>query len=391
MESLHNTERNQVFNMYVWVVGKAIPTKKNNMLGSFEFEQAMMLANRGIKVVYIGLDFRPFHHIRKWGINKTTINSVPCYEYSLPIRPFPLLQRKVEYFFCRKLYGIIERENGMPDVIHVHFPSIINALVHREYQGKGSKIVATEHFTKVLTKDLSHIYVNNLKWFADNANAMLCVGAPLKQSIIDLTDTKKEILIVPNIVNHAFKYVPKKLSDKYIFIGIGRLVWVKRFDLMINAFATVFSKDDQVELRIVGGGNEYENLNKQIEMMGRGHQIHLLGVKTREETAYEIQQSDALICASNLETFGVPIIEAWACGKPAIGTDALGFLEYMRDELGVIVKANDENQMQEGIKAVYQRRNEYRSKEISDYANRCFGEEAIFSKLDKIYKTVIDK
>lgn len=375
--------------MYIWVIGKAIPRKENNMYGSFEFEQASMLARNGMKVIYIGLDFRPINHWRKWGVFQNEYENLTAYELSLPIRPLPFFQKNIEYLFIKRLYNRIEKKYGLPNLIHVHFPSIINASIHSDYQRKGVKIIATEHWTKVLTKNLSKIYFYNLEWFVKYADAMICVGEPLRKSIYELIDTKNEIAIVPNIINKEFRYKPSIKNKKYTFIGVGRLVPVKRFDLMIDAFSIAFSQNDPVELNIVGAGQEYINLKKQIEKLNRTKQIHLLGVKNREETAEEIQKSDALICASNLETFGVPVIEAWACGKPVISSDAIGFLECFDEYLGIIVKADDKEQLVNAMIELFDKRYTFDEKKISDFANLHFSEKAVFCRLNSIYDSIV--
>ena len=41
--------------MKIWVIGRGFPVKKNNMKGSFEFEQAQMLARHGNEVIYMAM------------------------------------------------------------------------------------------------------------------------------------------------------------------------------------------------------------------------------------------------------------------------------------------------------------------------------------------------
>ncbi len=372
--------------MYVWVIGKGIPTQKNNMYGSFEFEQAQMLYRHGVKVVYIGLDFRPIHRWRKWGVSRFEFDGMPAYELCLPIRPIPCIQNRVEFRFCEKLYQKIEEEHGIPNVIHVHFPALRSYLVHELYQKKGVKIVATEHWTQVQRKAVPKQFLDNLCWFAHNADAFACVGEPLKQSIKELTNTDNPIMVIPNIINSKFKYNKAVEDGKYKLLGVGRLAKVKRFDLMISAFAKAYADKPNVTLRIVGGGEEYDNLIRQVKALHLEDRVVLTGVKTRAETAEEVAQCDALVCASNFETFGVPVIEAWACGKPIIGTDALGFLEYMDDRLGFIVKADDEDQMVEAMKELYDKRTEFDGKWISEFAFEHFGEDAVAKQLTAIYE-----
>ena len=375
--------------MYVWVIGKAIPSKKNNMYGSFEFEQASMLAKHGVKVIYVGLDFRPFHRWRKWGMHREQFGEVCAYEFDLPIRPIPFFQNKIEQFFCRNLYRKIEREQGTPDLIHVHFPALRSYYIHEEYQKRGVKIFATEHWTQVQRKELPHWCRKNLNWFVGNADVFACVGEPLKESIIEYTGSNKEIMVIPNIINHEFRYIPQEPKEHFSFIGVGRLVQVKRFDLMIEAFARAFPNNKDIELVIAGGGEKYANLKKQIRGLGVEERIRLLGVLSRAETAQEVQKADALICASNFETFGVPIIEAWACGKPVIGTDALGFLEYMNEELGYIVEHDNLPQMIDAMKNLYERREQFDPAYISEFAVSHFGEDAVANQLIALYKSVM--
>lgn len=375
--------------MYAWVIGKAIPTKKNNMYGSFEFEQAAMLARYGIKVVYIGLDFRPMNHLRKWGMSQLKNTYFAAYEYSLPIRPFPFIQRKVELFFCRQLYHKVEEIHGLPDLIHVHFPAILNAPIHEEYQKRGVRIVATEHWSDVQTKALSKQYLTNLLWFVYHADAMLCVSKLLKKSILELADTSIKIRIVPNIIDQEFKYKSKARQKMFTFIGIGRLVHGKRFDLTINAFAKAFGDNKKVKLVIVGEGEEHDRLQKQIHNLDMAGRIYLLGVKNRAETAMELQKSDVLVCSSNLETFCVPIIEAWACGKPVITTDTVGVVEYVDRQLGIVVEANNEKQMIVAMKEMYSKYKSFDCGKIANFAIDHFGETTVSRQLIEIYNNVL--
>lgn len=375
--------------MYVWVVGKAIPSRKNNMYGSFEFEQALMLAKNGIKVVYIGLDFRPIHRWRKWGIHREQYGKMCAYELDLPIRPIPFFQNRIEQSFCVNLYRKIEQEHGTPNLIHVHFPAMRSYYAHEKYQKRGVKIIATEHWSQVQKKELPRWCSKNLSWFVENADVFVCVGELLKRSVVEYTGTNKELKVIPNVINHEFQYVPQEPNNKFTFVAVGRLIQAKRFDLMIEAFARAFPNKNDIELVIVGGGEEYTNLKKQIKNLGMEKRICLLGVLSHAETAKEVQMAQALVCASNFETFGVPIIEAWACGKPVIGTDALGLLEYMDKNLGVIVKANSEEQMVEALKEIYEKRDTFNGKQISQFAFKHFGENVILQNLLDIYREVL--
>ena len=53
----------------VWVVGRGIPSKKNGMLGNFEFEQAKILEKKGVEVVYFAISVRSAHNLASPGFS----------------------------------------------------------------------------------------------------------------------------------------------------------------------------------------------------------------------------------------------------------------------------------------------------------------------------------
>ncbi|MBR4580619.1 MAG: hypothetical protein IKO32_05235, partial [Lachnospiraceae bacterium] len=56
--------------MRIWVIGRGYPTKQNKLLGSFEFEQAKMLADHGNEVFYPTVSLYYPHQGKKVGFVK---------------------------------------------------------------------------------------------------------------------------------------------------------------------------------------------------------------------------------------------------------------------------------------------------------------------------------
>ena len=378
--------------MNVWVIGRGYPTRHNQVQGSFELEQARMLSKAGHKVTYLAVQFHPFNKIKKWGYCTWQENDITICTYSQFYAPERLylhlknFQRKKWLNFLQT----VEKQCGKPDVIHVHYPTMITEPdVILNYRSGGTKVVVTEHWTKALTGELKKHHVERMTKYADGADAFLCVGAPLKESVKKITNTKNEIYVVPNVVSDKFKYIKsqKNKKDRFEFIAVGRLVPVKQFDKILEAFANAFGeKQDSVKLTIVGGGDEIDKLRSLINKYKLENSVTLTGALTRDETAQRIISSDALICYSRLETFGVPVIEAWACGKPVIASDCLGFLEYWDKKLGVIVPWNDTNELITAMRNLYEQRENYDSEKIAEFATEHFSENAITTALMRFYQ-----
>ncbi len=377
--------------MKIWVIGRSYPEPKNDMKGSFEFEQAQLLAKKGNQVTYLAVVFHPFKRIKKWGYASWEENGIKVCTYSqfYALERMKLRWKWFQELRWRELLNLVEKEGGTPDVIHIHYPSMITEPdVILPYRNKGTRIVFTEHWTHVLTNELDSHERAQLTKYANEADTLICVGEPLKESLIHITGTGKTVNVVPNVVSSYFKPIYKnKSSSEFIFVVSGRIVPHKQFDGIIKAFASAFKGDDSKKLILIGGGKQLEYLKKLAKNSGVADQTEFTGVLSREEVAKRTAAADCLVCFSRLETFGVPVIEAWACGIPAIGTDSLGFLEYYNDSLGYIVRHDSVDELAKAMEKVAARKDSYSKEYISNFAKENFGGEAVYEMLIKAYNT----
>lgn len=373
--------------MRILVIGRDLPSKENNMLGSFEYEQAQMLAHAGYDVYYPFIDLRSARHWRKFGLIKKERDGVNIIGLNIPIgRALPAFIRNKLYLpLLRWQLKTIGKKYCVPDIVHIHYPSIFQYDVFLPLQKCGAKVVGTEHWSRVQNKSLSPQCLKNLNDFVESADAVCCVGESLKKSIMELTGTKKEITIVPNVVNAVFKPIQES-HNGFRFIASGRLAPVKQFDKIIEAFLNVFQGCADISLNLAGDGEEYFNLAEIIKRRDAENQVHLLGMVSRQRMAALIAESDALVVFSELETFCVPVIEAWTCGKPVITTTTTTiFADNPDGRLGVMVDWRDIKSLENAIRYIYDHYSEYDSEWITEYAKRNFSEEAICKQLIRIY------
>ena len=373
--------------MNIWVIGRSYPQKINNMQGSFELEQAKMLAKHGHKVSYIACVFHPFKKVNKWGSCCWQEDSVKIYIYSqiytiermkLHFEPFKLM-------VWNKLLSRVEAETGVPDVIHVHYPANITVASNiLNYQSQGAKVVCTEHWTQVLKKIIDNYERRQLAVYANRADAFLCVSPLLRNAVYDITETTRRLYVVPNIVNDIFKPIEKE-KVSFDFIAVGVLFPHKQFDKIIEAFAKQFRGKENIKLTIVGGGPEFDNLKNKAQALDVDKQVCLTGKLTREETADQVENADVLICYSNCETFGVPIIESWACGLPVIASTAVAVRDGWDDRLGVQVSPDDNVALQKSMKYVYDNIHRFDHTFIIQYAKEHYSEETVYNILMKYY------
>lgn len=102
-------------------------------------------------------------------------------------------------------------------------------------------------------------------------------------------------------------------------VAAGRLVPVKRFDLLIEAFALVAAERPDWTLRIYGKGEERERLRGLIDRLGLYNNVFLMGAVTPMEAEWVKGSIGA--ATSSFEPFGMTIVEAMRCGLPVVSTD----------------------------------------------------------------------
>lgn len=145
-----------------------------------------------------------------------------------------------------------------------------------------------------------------------------------------------------------------RLSEKNVYFGmIGRIDRKKRIELAIKALKLL--DDSTVQLLIIGEetpdtSDTYLNeLKKLISTLHLGDQVHFLGFQKDPSPFY--RAIDALIMASDFETFGMSTIESLAHNTPVIASNAGGSRELLtKFPFGSLFHAGDHLSLSEAMR-----------------------------------------
>lgn len=139
-------------------------------------------------------------------------------------------------------------------------------------------------------------------------------------------------------------------DNKNYFLYVGRLSKEKGIITLLNAMKNL----PDIELHIVGKGEEEENIKNEINRLNLKN-IKLLGYKSGDELKNEYKNCIASVVPSTaFEMFGLIIIEAFRYGKPVIGTDIGGIAKIIdHDKNGFLVPVDNTKDLTEAINKLY--------------------------------------
>jgi len=158
-------------------------------------------------------------------------------------------------------------------------------------------------------------------------NKIQFVTVPTKETYIKIKKMKifdsSKIYYLPDPVFIASKIKAKKnykekKSNKYI-LNIGRLTKQKNHKLLIQSFKEISLKYNNLKLIILGDGEKYTDIKKQIKLLKLKDKVKLIG---HSNNVYEYIQSSLCVIVSSLwEDPGFVMIEASALKKIVINSN----------------------------------------------------------------------
>jgi len=148
--------------------------------------------------------------------------------------------------------------------------------------------------------------------------------------------------VVPPGVDPKFSAGGVK-SIRPLVVAVGRLVPVKRFDLLVQVLIALKERQPDLEAVIAGEGYERDSLESQIKSAGAEGWISLIGRVSDDALISLYRSAWVLASVSAREGWGMTITEAAACGTPAVATNIAGHSDAVKDGIsGLLGRTRDD-------------------------------------------------
>ncbi|MDD9715168.1 glycosyltransferase family 4 protein [Dinoroseobacter sp. PD6] len=139
-------------------------------------------------------------------------------------------------------------------------------------------------------------------------------------------------------------------------LAVGRLIEKKGFHILVEALWQLARKGQTPRCRIIGMGEDEDNLRSQIAAAGLEGQVTIEGPRPQSEVIAAMRDAAVLVCpcivARDGNRDGLPtvLLEAMALGTPCIGTDVVGLPEILRPgDTGLLASEGDPDTLSAAI------------------------------------------
>lgn len=230
------------------------------------------------------------------------------------------------FFLRRSADVLLDIMNGIPFFTPVYSRKPIVALVHH---------ISSEQMKQELSAPLSAIgNFLQMKLFPKiyRKKKIISVSLSTSEALKKIGIAENNITLIHNGLDHEKLRPTRRETPFPSVIYLGRLKRYKRLPLLLDAFARIAEEFPQARLFIVGSGDEethLRNLTKKYNLIDR---VTFSGFVTDQEKVDLLSQSWVFVTPSLVEGWGLSVLEANACGTPAIAFAVPGLQNSIIDQ-----------------------------------------------------------
>ena len=287
---------------------------------------------------------------------------------NLSIEKITFIDKKlIKFGYLRSGFKeILEKSN----IIFLHNASLVKSMRSYFPQKKMVLFFHTDKISQLKEICLVDKVLSVNKTMTKNINLLKENQAVYLPNCINIKNTST----VPSN-NSSIKSNPSEL----VVGAMGRLVKKKGFKFLIDAC----SEMKEIKLLIAGTGIEYNNLTKASITKNN---IKLLGWTRNKEQFFK--KIDVFCCSSEVEPFGLVIIEAMSRGIPVISTNCNGPRDIISNKKnGILININNKVELKKAITEL--KINVKLRKKLSENAKSDFEKKYTFQKYKKNLNYII--
>jgi len=208
------------------------------------------------------------------------------------------------------------------------------------------------HYPQFLTAESYAYYNQQIRWAVHRADHILADSHVTKSDLISLLDVPpEEVTVIHLAADSAFRPLPetqaRQTAERYglepgYLLCVGTLEPRKNLLGLLQAYRLLLDAEvTAASLVLVGGkGWLYEGVFERVEELHLAENVRFLHKVPDADLPGLYNAASLLTTPSFYEGFGLPALEAMACGTPAVVADRSSLPEVV-GEAGLLVNPDD--------------------------------------------------
>ena len=310
------------------------------------------------------------------------------------------------FLFYPHLITALKKNIKQFDIIHLHgtrnFQNVVAVHYAKKYdipyvlQAHGSLPYFSQH--EGLKKLFDTLFGKSI--FCNIGKALALNQTEYEQYVAKGVP-KNKIEILPNGISSSEPIDPQQgiFKKKYginnserIILYVGRIHRTKGLDNLIRAFTIVNKVEENTLLILLGPDDNYKKeltqLSRELNIQDR---VRFVGFVPDEDKFSAYVDSEVFVTPS-FSGFPITFLEACACGLPIITTNSGDQLEWIHDNVGLVVDDNVEQISMAIIRIISsQSLRKYFGERGVHIVREQFNWDSIINKLDRMYTEIIDE
>ncbi len=243
-----------------------------------------------------------------------------------------------------------------PDVLHAHWILPNGFLAALVSKATGVPLIIQLHGSDVFTAEKNPVFRHMALYAASRASVIVSPSPDLSSRLAAMGADISRVRIVPNTVDagfadHVTPAVVEELRRRIgvpdgarVVLAMGRMVHVKGFSYLVEAFARIADDHPDTVLVLAGGGVLYDDIKRLTAALDVEKRVIMPGPADRSVVPVYFRMAEMFVVPSirheSGAVDGLPVVvpEAMAAGLPVVASEVGGIPVLVRNgRTGILV------------------------------------------------------
>ena len=228
------------------------------------------------------------------------------------------------------------------------------------------------------------------RWFFNRAQLVMAPGNAMVKYLQNI-GVKLPLQTAPFGLAPSAYRCREPASEPFTVVHAGRLSPEKKVLPLLHGVLEFLRENPDARMLVAGDGPERKRLEELVRLHGKEQRVEFAGWLSRRELQNTLGKGHVFVTLSEMETFGIVILEALACGLPVVGTAAGAVPDLVRHgENGLLLEPGKPEFLVESLKLLKEDKQlRQKLRTGAETTAREYDEDRLLPRIEETYQRLI--